>query len=110
MESEGYQNFLRNKIVAVCEGIMRDEIGIIAGSRQLVSLYSEMIVKNDSDFMIFIAIESETDHLPVGQERNNLSVDALKKREIEILEFELASKNEAMLACQKLISRFSAKD
>ncbi len=110
MESENYQMRLNEKIIEVCKKILNEEIGIIAGSRQLVSLFSQMNDSDNFDFMLFRVIESETDHLPVGSERKNWNDEALKRKDIEISEYELARKHEVMLACQNLILLFSEKD
>jgi Protein of unknown function (DUF2489) len=106
MKSDNYQTFLQGKIVAICESIINEEIGIIAGSRRLVSLYHEIFDNEDSDFRLFIAIESETDHLPVDFERKNWSLDALKRKDLEIDLYEKESRHETVLACKKLISTF----
>jgi hypothetical protein len=110
METQPYQIFLQGKVVAVCEAIIKEEIGIIAGSRKLVSLCFEMFDDNDSGFTIFSAIDSETDHLPVDFERRNWAVESLKRKDLEIAEYERATRDKAVLACQNLISRFSIKN
>ena len=45
----------------------------------------------DDDFMLFVAIASETDHLPVGEVRKQYSPDALQKADTEIEEAEKAN-------------------
>ncbi len=98
--------FIRGKIVAICQGIVNEEIGIIAGSRTLSSLGSELFGELDSDFITFEAIVSETGHLPVDWERRNWSDDALARKDKEIIEAETFHKEDALAACRKLIDRF----
>ena len=110
MKNEPYSNFIRGKIVAVCESVLREEIGVIAGSRRLKSLGFEVFNDHDADFMIFAVIDSETDHLPVGWERKNWSPEALKNKDQEIAEFESVCKEEAFKACRTLIQRLDMRD
>lgn len=110
METENYQIRLNEKIVEICKEILKEKIGIIAGSRQLISLFAEKSNKDDFDLTLFIAIESETDHLPVGFERKNWNDEALNRKDIEISEYELARKNEVMFSCQNLVTKLSVKD
>ena len=82
MKTEKYKAFLQGKIVAVCEAILAEEIGIILGVRKLKYLSHLKLNDHDEDFLFFIGIDSETDHLPVDWERKNWSVEALERKEI----------------------------
>ena len=106
---EVFSAFLRGKIVAICEAILNEDIGVIAGSRRLNHLGYELDLDRDEDFLTFVAINSETDHLPVDSERQNWSVEALKRKDKEIAEFEAAYKDQAIESCKKLIARFDLK-
>lgn len=108
--NENYPIFLRGKIVAVCELLLKEKLGVIAGSRELVALGSELFDKHDEDFLPFVAIDSETDHLPVDSERRNWSDEALKRKDEEISEYEAAAKQNVFTACRILISRFDLRD
>jgi hypothetical protein len=106
MTNDEYSIFLRGKVVAICEAILQEEIGVIAGSRQLNSLGHQLCDDFDKDFRPFVAIDSETDHLPVDRERQNWSQEALERKDREISEYEIAAKEEAFEACKILIQRF----
>jgi hypothetical protein len=106
MLNEEYSTFLRGKLIAICEAILKEEIGIIAGSRRLNGLGNELCGDNDEDFLIFIAIESETDHLPVDWERRNWSDEALQRKDREIAETEAVHQDRVFAACKRLIGRF----
>jgi hypothetical protein len=107
MRSEEYSFFIRGKIVAICEAMLREEIGIIAGSRRLAGLGFELFRDHDEDFLTFVAIDSETDHLPVDVERHNWSVEALERKDKEIAGYEVSVKTDALETCRKLIERFA---
>lgn len=115
MMTEEYSAFLRGKIVGVCEAILKEEMGIIAGSRRLCSLEFEFgegqpeWFQHDEDFIAFVAINSETDHLPVDLERRNWSIEALQRKDEEIAKVEALYKEDAVAACKILIARFDMK-
>ena len=56
---------------------------------------------------IFVAIDSETDHLPIGPERLNWDADSLRARDSEIAEYEVAFREDVLAACKKLIERYA---
>jgi hypothetical protein len=115
MISEEYSTFIRGKIVAICEAILNEEVGVIAGSRRLSRLESELLhnevgwFQRDEDFVTIVAIDSETDHLPVDSERHNWSVEALERKDEEIAKAEALYKDDVFAACRKLIERFDMK-
>ena len=104
MRNEQY--YVWGKIVAICEAVLAEEIGIIAASRRLSALGMELFDGHDEDFIMFDAVDTETDHLPVDKERRNWSAEALKRKDAEIAEAEAFYKDEVFAACTKLIERF----
>ena len=116
MINETLSVFVRGKIIAICEAILNEEISVIAGSRILNRLELEL---RDSqvgqfdraeDFIPFVAIDSETDHLPVDRERANWSAEALSRKDKEFAESEAFHKESAFAACRNLIARFDFKN
>lgn len=110
LKAKTAQSFLRGKIVAICESMLAEEMGIIAGSRRLTALALKLCGGHDEDFETFLLIESDTDHLPVDRERLNWSDDALRRKDSEIAECETFYRNDAFAACRKLIERFVIRD
>ena len=116
--SEQRSAYLRGKVVAICEAILQEKIGAIAGSRILNKLEIELLhhdtvgsFTRDEDFSVFVAIDSETDHLPVDFERHNWSTEAwsteaLERKDQEITKAEQWARELAFPACKKLIERF----
>ena len=103
MINETISVFVRGKIIAICEAILNEEIGVIAGSRILnrleIELHSQVgQFDRDEDFIPFVAIDSETDHLPVDRERANWSEEALARKDKEIAESEAFHKDSAFAA------------
>jgi hypothetical protein len=100
----------RAEVVRFARALLKGEIGVIEGSRELRSLQFEVSDDDfDPDFMLFVAIDSETDHLPVGSVRANWTTEALKGKDLEIKKAEGFYRNqiaEIVEACKKLIVRF----
>jgi hypothetical protein len=115
MRNELDSAFLRGKIIAICEAILNEEIGIIAGSRRLNRLGTELLhnevgwFQHDNDFLTFVAVDSETDYLPVDAERHNWSVEALERKDEEVAKAEALYKGDVFMACRKLVARFDMK-
>ena len=86
------------------------ELGIIAGSRLLVSLCSRVSsLDHDPDFLLFVGIDSETDHLPVGDVRQHWAPVALASKDEEIRSAEAFYRDDAIAACKALLIRFSGR-
>jgi len=95
--------------VADTARLLRDgRINVVEGAWRLSALQHDVSRKDfDDDFLLFIAIASETDHLPVGEVRTRYSPDALRKADKEIEEVEKLYRAQVEAACEKLIARFS---
>lgn len=99
------EEYIRGKIIAICEAALAEEVCIIAASRRL-SLRLELFDRRHEDFITFDAVDSETDDLPVDMERKNWSAEALERKDVEIAKAEAIYKNSVLAACRKLIERF----
>jgi hypothetical protein len=98
----------RRKVLDLATDILGGRIGLIEGSRALSHLRHEVEVKEpDRDFLIFVGVDSETDHLPIGEERKSWDAEALAAKDQEIQEFEASVREDIMAACRNLIARFS---
>jgi hypothetical protein len=95
----------RREIVRVTRGILDGNIGIIAGARQLTRLRFPSRAENDSDILLFVGIDSETDHLPLGEVRRHWNPEVLKVKDAELEAFEAKVRERAFAACQSLIQK-----
>ena len=96
------------RLIEIARGITDGSVGIIEGSRKISSMRHELSDPDDVIFNIFIGIDSETDHLPVGDERRHWSKDALAAKDTEILKYEDSQRSDAQAACKRLIERFES--
>ena len=98
----------RQRVVRVADAIIRGDLGLIEGSRRLCEIRAEHgSLRDDADFGVFVAIESETDHLPIGDVRAHWSPDALLVKDREIRAAEEFYRESAIAACRRLIERFA---
>jgi hypothetical protein len=83
------------------------QLGFLIGSRRLAALRHEIdTAANDADFLVFVAIDSETDALPLGAVREHWDQGALARLNPEIEEAEHWAFTVGADACKSLIARF----
>ena len=99
----------QQRVVEVASAILRGELGVIEGSRRLCSLrFRVSSLDHDPDFTPFVGIDSETDHLPIGEVRELWAPEALVRLTPEIQATEDHWRQWAFTAAQRLIDRFRA--
>ncbi|MCW5958623.1 MAG: DUF2489 domain-containing protein [Pyrinomonadaceae bacterium] len=95
-----------DEIVLVAKSLLSNDIGIIEASRKLVKLQYETELENEENLKIFWVIDSETDHLPIGERRLNLSDESLVKYDKEMEECESFYKDDVVTACKNIIKKY----
>ena len=99
---------LAHEIVLTCRQMLSRQLGVLAASRQIKSLafrlHGDRFVHEM--FGLFIAIDSETDHLPVGPERRHWAADALASKDVEIHRYEESWRQDAFEAARKIIQAY----
>ena len=82
-------------------------LGIIEGSRRLNDLRAAIgIYHLDEDFVGFVAIDSETETLPIGEARELWNKEALVQQDRKVEEAERLYRDGVFKDCRKLIARF----
>ena len=104
--NEDHRQFISRKIVEIARGIISGELQLIAGSRKLWRLGSEIEAERDADFTFFCALDSETDHLPIGEVRERWNPDALREQDSEIMKIESFYRERALETCRRLIQKY----
>ncbi|WP_321965226.1 DUF2489 domain-containing protein [Paraburkholderia sp. J7] len=103
-----YVRSVRQQVVSTAQAMLDGRLSFLIGSRQLASLRHETdITDDDADFLIFVAIDSETDAFPLGSVREHWDQRALAKLEPKIKEAELWASTVGADACRSLIARFA---
>jgi hypothetical protein len=93
-------------VTTACRDYLAGTLGLIEASRLLASCSHSLREDRNSEFTFFIAVESETDHLPVGEYRNQWAADSLKAKDEEINSIEEFYRRDAVAAATFLLKRF----
>jgi hypothetical protein len=98
----------RQKIGAIAERLLGGKIGIIEASRQIASLrHGAGIGNGDPDVLLFVGVDSETDHLPIGAGREHWAADALAAKDAEIARAEAFYRKRVLEVCPRLVARYA---
>jgi hypothetical protein len=98
----------RDRLVEAARAILRGDLGVIAGARVINRLRHEVAAHPaDPDFLRFVAIDGDTDDLPVeAAERERWEPGALAAKDAEIVEAEAHWREAAEEGCRRLVERF----
>ena len=100
----------RAKAIKTVEEMINGKVGIIAGARIMSGLrFDTELPEDDEDFLVLVAIDSETDDLPVGPERVQWSAEALREKDLEIQRCEELYRQDAIDACERLILKLTGE-
>ena len=107
-----YEVEARNQLVQIAQAMLENQISFFEGAKVVFELRSQIggVLESDPDFNAFVAIYSETDHLPYEAQRHLWSLDALAKLESEYEKTELWAASFAPEVCQNLLNRFGGGD
>jgi len=95
------------EVVEIAEGILSGTVGVVEGSRRLSALRSSVTREDhDPDFLPFVGIDSESDHIPLGDVRRLWAPDALTKKDGELKSIEDHYRPFVEKACRRLTQRF----
>jgi hypothetical protein len=97
------------RVVARAGDLLAGRLGVIAAAQQLAKLRFWLRADDDPDFSVFTAINSESDHLPTGAERQHWATDALKDKDVEIRAIEEFYREDALEAARKLQAKYAVK-
>jgi hypothetical protein len=99
----------REQLAEVARAILRGDLGVVAGARAINRLRHEVAADPvDPDFLRFVAIDADTDELPVETaERDRWDPAALAAQDAEIAEAEAHWREAALEGCRRLIERFA---
>ena len=97
----------RQEIVSVSRSILEGKIDIIEGVRKLCALRTLMDNPEDEVFLPIRAIDLETDHFPIGNQRANWAPESLKKLDQEIEEYLADARDDIFESCREIIRAYS---
>ena len=94
-------------MVCVARGMLNGAIGIVAGAREIARMQFVSTTQYDRDVLVFVGIASESDHLPLGEIRQQWAPEALRVKDEELQSYEARVRERAFRACEGLIARYS---
>ena len=87
--------------------MINGEINLIEGVRKLTALRHHGEGPGGEIFMAIRAIESETDHFPLGAARAQCAPDYLKRADEEMDRYVADAKDDILTACRELVRAYS---
>ncbi len=99
----------KNELINTLNMIISEKINMLEGVRNIVHLRHNADLKDKEIFDYFIAIDSETDHIPLGKAREHWNKDALKNIDAELDEYIKGSIKDTKKACMELLELISSK-
>jgi len=99
---------MQREAVGIARRVTAGDLGIIAGCRQLTRLGHYLVEDSrvDPDFVVFIGVSCETDHLPLEDERSLWNPAAFEAKQAEVARLEEVSREKVWVACRSVIARF----
>jgi hypothetical protein len=98
-----------HNVAQVAQAILDGRISIIAGARQIRRFCGGHagLDERDPDLTTFVAIDGETDDLPIGDVRQHWALDALAQKDLEIARCEAIYREPALEAASHLVAKFT---
>lgn len=104
-----YRDGLRLEARQLAKAVLSGGLDILEAAPQLWGILQRLGLEwDDEDSSAFGLIASETEHLPVGQQRLHWSEDALKRKEPRIVAARKWAEEFGMPACRRLESRWGS--
>jgi hypothetical protein len=100
-----YVDLPTSRAIDVARRLISGKVGVIEGCRELSSLKYAFGDSFTQDFRPFVAIDSETDHLPVGTVRREWNPNALARKDNEIAKCEELYRPQVIEDCERPIKR-----
>src|SRR5258706_5880454 len=98
---------IRRQIGETASAMLSGELSFIEGARRISELRFEAKLDFDPHILPFVAIDSETDALPLGKVRDLWASDALTRLQPKIDEAERWARQIGSLPCQTLVALFT---
>jgi len=87
----------------VAQSVLDGRSTVLEAVRTLVSLAHTDAIADVEDRKFIIGIESETDHLPVGEVRKLWASDSLEEKDVEIARAEKLYRDRFLQTCRRIV-------
>jgi len=93
----------RSELVSVANAMLDSKMDLIEGVRRVCSLRLAIDDPDNDVFIPFRAIESETDHFPLGEMRSRCSTDYLQRMDADMTLYLSDAKQDILNGCKEII-------
>ncbi|PAU75815.1 hypothetical protein CK501_16490 [Halovibrio salipaludis] len=97
----------QEKIIEICTSMIDGEINLIEGCRKLVSLRHRTGEPENEIFSPLRAVDSETDHFPIGGMREYCSKEYLEVSDREVADYLDEVQPQIIEACKRIVDFYS---
>ncbi len=97
----------RFELVTVATAMRNGELNLIEGVRKICRLRHQIGDPENEVFMPIRAIESETDHFPIGEMRNQCAASYLQRMDEEMKRYLADARQNILSACKEIIHVYS---
>jgi Protein of unknown function (DUF2489) len=88
----------------IAQSVLDGQIPVLEAVRELVSLAHTDAIADVEDRKFIIAVQCETDHLPVGEVRKLWASYALKEKDVEIARAEESYRTDFLQTCRRIVN------
>ena len=100
---------LARQAAALASSVLDDRASLVASTQRLHKLCWQLGLRDDDPIMRdLVLISSETDHLPLGPERQYWAPDALAEKDVQIVRAETWAREFGLETCREIVRRFRA--
>jgi hypothetical protein len=89
----------------IAQSVLDGRTTVLEAVRELVSLAHTDAIADVEDRKFIIGVESETDHLPVGEVRKLWASDAPNEKDVEIARAEECYRTDFLQTCRRIVNR-----
>lgn len=98
----------RARLVEIAQAILDGRVGVIAGARTMMRYRLDVDPEqDDQDLLGMTGIESQTDHLPLGDVRKYWDPEALREKDAELAQCEAFFREHAVACCRAIVDRYT---
>ena len=101
-----FQSQKRLELVRVAHEMLEARMDLIEGVRRICGLRHQVGDPDNPVFMPIRAIDSETDHFPIGQMREGCDAEYLQRVDIEMNSYLEQAREDLRSACREIILSF----
>lgn len=96
------------KIIEIANKMLKGEINLAKGSREIVSLKNKIEDSENDIFNTFILVDSDTDHIPLDEDiRKRWNQESLKELDKELDQYIFDMRKKILESCKELIRYFN---